>query len=78
MAKPPHQVVHTAEPRYKREVTLEVVPVPEALRSQWTTAEVISLPEVLAFDNVVRWTRAVSPFGRHKNICKSQSAVMTL
>jgi hypothetical protein len=38
----------------------EVISVPEASRRQWTVAEVIGVPEVLMFNDVVRWTRVTS------------------
>jgi hypothetical protein len=59
MAKPQHQVVYTAEPRCEREVTPEIVHVPEASRWPWTTVEVIGVSEVLMLDDVVRWTHVV-------------------
>jgi hypothetical protein len=56
----------------------EVISVPEASRRQWTVAEVIGVPEVLMFNDVVRWTRVTSLFVGHKNICKYQKTIMTL
>jgi hypothetical protein len=50
---------------------LEVVPVPDASRWQWTAAEVI------VFDDVVRWTHVTSSVVEYENICKSQRTVMT-
>jgi hypothetical protein len=49
----------------------------DASQWQWTAAEVFGVPEVLVFDDVVRWTRVTSSFVEHRNICKSQMTVMT-
>jgi hypothetical protein len=41
-------------------------------------AKIIGVLEVLAFDNVARWTPVASSFAGHGNICKSQRIIMTL
>jgi hypothetical protein len=51
--------------------------VSEASRWQWIVTEVIAVPEVLVFDDAARWIRVTSPFMGHRNICKSQSTVIT-
>jgi hypothetical protein len=45
--------------------------MPEASRWPWTAVEVISMPEVLVFDDVAWWTGVTSPFMGHINTCKS-------
>jgi hypothetical protein len=40
--------------------------------------KIIGMPEVLAFDDVARWTHIISSFVRHINICKSQRTIMSL
>jgi hypothetical protein len=62
---------------YKREVTPEVVRGPEASRWQRNAVDVFGALKVLVFDDVAMWTRVMSPFMVHENICKSQRAVMT-
>jgi hypothetical protein len=49
-----------------------------ASNSKGAEAKVIGVLEVLPTVDVARWTRVVSLFVEHKNICKSQRIVMTL
>jgi hypothetical protein len=68
-----------AEDSWRRwEITSEVVSAPEASRWWWTVAKIIGAPEVLMLDDVIWWTRVASSFMEHRNICKSQRAVMTM
>jgi hypothetical protein len=53
-------------------------PCQRAPNGEGAEAEVIGVLEVLPTVDVARWTRVVSLFVEHGNICKSQRIVMTL